>query len=148
MNGSLNLIRKPHLELSSKANLSSSITGRALLFRVLPRRIAGPPRRIFYSRKGAKTQRNSGPLGLTSGGLGGYATLRPPRRIFFILAKPACRQTGRQAAKKSNRSLPLACLQQVGFSPACQRPLRLCVFASHSFFLSHADEADLNTKPY
>ena len=58
MNGSLNLIRKPHLELSSKANLSSSITGRALLFRVLPRRIAGPPRRIFYSRKGAKTQRN------------------------------------------------------------------------------------------
>ena len=46
MNGSLNLIRKPHLELSSKANLSSSITGRALLFRVLPRRIAGPPRRL------------------------------------------------------------------------------------------------------
>ena len=80
MNGSLNLIRKPHLELSSKANLSSSITGRALLFRVLPRRIAGPPRRIFYSRKGAKTQRNSGPLGLTSGGLGGLATLRA---IFF-----------------------------------------------------------------
>ena len=106
MNGSLNLIRKPHLELSSKANLSSSITGRALLFRVLPRRIAGPPRRIFYSRKGAKTQRNSGPLGLTSGGLGGYATLRAILFFFFILAKPACRQTGRQAAKKSNRSLP------------------------------------------
>ena len=96
MNGSLNLIRKPHLELSSKANLSSSITGRALLFRVLPRRIAGPPRRIFYSRKGAKTQRNSGPLGLTSGGLGGYATLRAILFFFFLRAKPTCRQTGRQ----------------------------------------------------
>jgi hypothetical protein len=30
---------------------------------------------------------------------GGY------RLYFFSLAKPACRQTGRQAAKKSNRSL-------------------------------------------
>ena len=38
--------------------------------------------------------------------------LTPFRRrghlFFFSLAKPACRQTGRQAAKKSNRSLPLA----------------------------------------
>ena len=57
--------------------------------------------------------------------------LTPFRRrghlFFFSLAKPACRQTGRQAAKKSNRSLTV-----------CRRPLRLCVFASAAadFFLS------------
>jgi hypothetical protein len=51
---------------------------------------------FFYSRKGAKPQRNSDPLGLTSGGLGGFATLRPPRRIFSLLfsQKPAYRQAG------------------------------------------------------
>ena len=55
----------------------------------------------------------------------------PPRR----LAPQNCGDSSRKDAKKSNRSLPLACLPQVGFSPACRRPLRLCVFASHSFFL-------------
>ncbi len=38
---------------------------------------------FFYSRKDTKTQRNRSPLGLTSGGLGGLASLRA--LYFFSL---------------------------------------------------------------
>jgi hypothetical protein len=51
-------------------------------------------RALFFFFILAKTQRNSGPLGLTSGGLVGFATLRAIHFFFIIHAKPAYRQAG------------------------------------------------------
>jgi hypothetical protein len=93
-----------------------------------------PPRRTGFGRQ---AQRNSGPLGFTSSGLGGFAFLRAILFFFFLRAKPACRQTYLSAPAvrpEKNSSFPQFC----GIGYASLRPPR------RIFFLYYADQTDLD----